>query len=258
MTAHLIFAPMDMRVFNRWAADRGLVKHGTFDQGFALHVLLSATFGKGVLQPFRLISSPRRHAASLYAYADEDQTALQRVAETVATPDCLEALDTGRLRSKRMRMEYSTGQHLGFDLRVRPVRRLHGEVAHVNGRVLAKGSEIDVFVTMFNQEPSDGAARLDQPSAARREAIYVSWLAERFGDAAEIDAARCRMTAFSRSRAVRGDRRGPEGPDAVIQGVLMVSNPERFVERIRSGIGRHKAYGYGMVLLRPTPSGYRA
>ena len=144
MTAHLIFAPMDMRVFNRWAAGRGLVKRGTFDQGFALHVLLSSTFGKGVLQPFRLIASPRRRAASLYAYSDEDQTTLQRMAETVATPDCLEALDMGRLRSKRMRMEYSTGQHLGFDLRVRPVRRLHSEVAHLNGRVLAKGSEIDV------------------------------------------------------------------------------------------------------------------
>ena len=255
MTAHLIFAPMDMRVFNRWAAGRGLVKRGTFDQGFALHVLLSSTFGKGVLQPFRLIASPRRRAASLYAYSDEDRTTLQRMAETVATPDCLEALDMGRLRSKRMRMEYSTGQHLGFDLRVRPVRRLHSEVAHLNGRVLAKGSEIDVFVAAVLQESSEETADVDQPSTARRETIYTDWIAERFGCAATIDPTRCRLMAFNRSRAVRGDRRGPEGPDAILQGVLTVGNPGRFVERIRRGIGRHKAYGYGMVLLRPPSSG---
>lgn len=253
MTAHLIFAPMDMRAFNRWAADRRLVRRGTFDEGYALHVLLSSMFGKGVLQPFRLFSSPRRRAASLYGYAEEDEIALRRTADTVATPDCLAALDPARLRSKAMRTDYAEGQRLGFDLRVRPVRRLHRETAHLNGRVLTKGSEIDVFVTTIRQGASR-ETRQDQRSPARRQAAYSEWIAERFGDVADIDRARCRLAAFRRSRTIRANGRGPEGPDATIQGVLTVTRPDAFAEHVRRGIGRHKAYGYGMVLLRPPPT----
>ena len=53
MKMHLIHVPLDMRKFNRWAGNRGLIRNGSFDAGYAFHVLLSAMFGKGVLQPFR-------------------------------------------------------------------------------------------------------------------------------------------------------------------------------------------------------------
>ena len=60
MTVHLIHAPLNMRKFSRWAGSRGLIRRGSFDAGYAFHVLLSAMFGKGVLQPFRLFASERR------------------------------------------------------------------------------------------------------------------------------------------------------------------------------------------------------
>ena len=56
MTTHLIHALINMRDFNRWAGERGLVQRGAFDEGYALHILLSAMFGKAVLQPFRVVS----------------------------------------------------------------------------------------------------------------------------------------------------------------------------------------------------------
>ena len=40
-------------------------------------------------------------------------------------------------------------------------------------------------------------------------------------------------------------------PDATIHGTLRVSDPDRFAEALRRGVGRHRTYGYGMVLLRP-------
>ena len=250
VTTQLISATVDMRAFNRWAADRGFVRRGAFDEGFALHVLLCSTFGKGVLQPFRLFASARARTGSLYAYADADETALRQMADAFATPDCLAVLDPQRLRSKSMRTQFSEGQQLGFDVRVRPVRRLHSDLSHGGGRVLAKGSEVDVFVVEVARD-SAGDANRDVRSAVRREAAYVGWLGERLGSTALIRVESCRLAAFRRTRAVRGDGLGPEGPDATVHGELTVKNPDQFALRVRRGVGRHKAYGYGMVLLRP-------
>ena len=249
MATHLIHVPMDMRAFNQWTADRGFVRRGTFDEGYALHVLLSSTFGKGVMQPFRLFWSARRRNASLYAYGDEDGATLREIAEDSATPDCLAALSVTRLRSKTMRTEFSTNQRLGFDIRVRPVRRLHSAAVGPNGRTMNKGAEIDAFVAHVmretpNQKPTSG-------SVPRREAVYCDWLAERFGSAVRLDKNECRLASFRRTRAVRGDGPGPEGPDATIHGELTVSTPGQFSHQLRHGLGRHKAFGYGMLLLRP-------
>ncbi len=250
MTAHMLAQPVDMRAFNRWAADRGFVRRGTFDEGFALHVLLGSTFGRSVLQPFRLFHSPRSRRASLFAYADADASSLRRMSDTVATPDCLDVLDTKRLRSKPMRTDYARDQRLGFDVRVRPVRRQHKDSRDERGRTLRGGSEIDVFAAALARESSPDTVRPGQ-STVRRENAYIRWLAERFDGAAEIRESVCRMVAFRRTRAVRGDGLGPEGPDATIHGELTIRKPDEFARRVRSGVGRHRAYGYGMLLLRP-------
>ena len=94
MTTHLIHAPFSMRAFNRWAGDRGLIQRGSFDEGYALHVLLSAMFGKAALQPFRLFASERRPGAALYAYTEMDEETLRHTAAAVATPDCLAVIDS--------------------------------------------------------------------------------------------------------------------------------------------------------------------
>ena len=255
MTACMVQAPLDMRAFNRWAAERGLVRGGTFDEGFALHVLLSSTFGKGVLQPFRLFAPPRRAAASLYADSDRDESVLAGTADAVATPDCLNVLDVRHLRTKPLPPTFPSGQRLGFDIRVRPVRRLHADARHANGNVLRKGAEVDVFVTQSRQDPPGTPGAGGERSAARRQVAYVQWLAERIDGAATLQEAECRLASFRRTRVVRGDGRGPGGPDATLHGQLTVTDPERFARCLRQGVGRHKAYGYGMLLLRPPPAG---
>ena len=259
MTTHLVHAPMDMRAFHRWAGERGLIRRGAFDAGFALHVLLSGLFGGAALQPFRLFASERRTVASLYAYADVDGDTLRQTAQTVGTPECLAALDPKGLRSKALTTAFEPGQRLGFDLRTRPVRRLRGSLWDPqSGRRISPGSEVDVFrVAALGRFP-DGwtiGPGEETPGAAtmrgRRADIYAEWLVERFGSAALIEPGSCRLAAFQRSRAVRGDGTGPEGPDATLQGVLAVGDADAFAALLRRGVGRHKAYGYGMLLLRP-------
>ena len=242
-----------MRAFSRWAGERGLLRRGSFDPDFALHILLSAMFGKRSLQPFRLFWSERRPSASLYAYADADQQTLQETAVAVAPPDCLAPLNPTGLRSKPMPTVFAVGRRLGFDLRVRPVRRLRRDLHDTQtGRVVTQGREIDAFRLALLEQFPDGwrerGAHAKQDGISR-ESIYTAWLAERLSGAATL--VECRLSSFSRSRAVRGDGCGPEGPDATLQGVLTVHTPETFVRRLREGVGRHRAYGYGMLLLRP-------
>ena len=93
--------------------------------------------------------------------------------------------------------------------------------------------------------PAAGATK----NGVTRQSVYTEWLTERFGDAVAVE--QCDLIAFRRSRAIRGTGRGPEGPDATLHGTLAVSNPETFVQILRTGVGRHRAYGYGMLLLRP-------
>ncbi|MDE0446478.1 MAG: type I-E CRISPR-associated protein Cas6/Cse3/CasE [Spirochaetaceae bacterium] len=250
---YLIHAPIDMREFNRWAGERGLLRRGSFDPDFALHILLAAMFGKRALQPFRLFWSERRRAASLYAYADVDRGELLKVAAAVAPPDCLAPLNPIGLRSKPMPTLFDSGRRLGFDLRVRPVRRLRHDLHDTqNGRVIAQGREVDAFRLAILQRFPDGwrahRAHANQ-NGMRREAVYTAWLAERLEGAATLE--ECRLSSFIRSRTVRGDGPGPEGPDATLQGVFSVDRPEVLSRRLRGGVGRHRAYGYGMLLLRP-------
>lgn len=250
---HLIHAPIDMRAFSRWAGERGLLRRGSFDPDFALHILLAAMFGKRALQPFRLFWSERRPSAALYAYADADQEALQEIAAAVAPPDSLAPLNPARLRSKPMPTDFTVGRRLGFDLRVRPVRRLRRELHDTQtGRVVTQGREIDAFRLVILQRFPDGWRERDgyeKRAGLSRESIYAAWLAERLKGAVTLE--ECRLSAFSRSRAVRGYGPGPEGPDATMQGVLTVDGPNLLARRLREGVGRHRAYGYGMLLLRP-------
>ena len=253
MTMHLVHAPLDLRAFNRWAGYRGLVRRGVYDADYALHVLLTAMFGRRALQPFRLFWSERRRYGALYAYADHDQEALREIAAATAPPDCCGALDPGKLCSKPMPVRFPRGRRLGFDLRARPVRRLRNDLYDGQARAtLTRGREVDAHRLALMQRYPDGWKGAEDEAAESgmtRESTYAEWVAERLAGAAHVE--ECRLAAFRRVRALRGDGRGPEGPDATLHGVCAVEDPDAFVRRLREGVGRHRAYGYGMLLLRP-------
>lgn len=141
-----------------------------------------------------------------------------------------------------MPASWRRGQRLGFDIRVRPVVRLAKPVpAHVDLHDRPQperraGAETDAFL----------ARVLRAGGAMTREAVYVDWLADRLAPAARLDGAR--LTRFERSRAARSGV--TEGPDATLQGTLEIADPEAFAALLARGIGRHRAYGYGMLLLR--------
>ncbi len=254
MKLHLVHVPLDMRSFNRWAGQRELIRRGAFDAGYALHILLSAMFGKGVLQPFRLFASERRRRAALYGYSSVDQAELGELATAVAPPDCEAVVDPRSLRSKPMPTDFERGQRLGFDLRLRPVRRLRGDLPDAQRAAsLKRGSEVDAFrlalTRRFPAESGKPAGEAAAKAGVTRQSVYTEWLSERLGVAVDVE--HCELAAFQRTRVIRGDNGGPEGPDAVLHGTMTVANADDFVRLLRKGVGRHRAYGYGMLLLRP-------
>ncbi len=253
MTTRMVYLPIDWTAFARWAGSRQLIRRGAFDEGYALHILLSGVFGQRVLQPFRLIRSARARKGTLYAYCDQDERQLIDVARAVGTPDSLDVLGLDDLATKAMPHRFRVGQRLGFDVRIRPIRRLGRDVRDSqSGGVLRKGSEIDAFRhELLRRSPDGWHPNNESAKGISREAVYARWLDERLADVAEVNARSCRLANFRRSRAVRGDNRGPEGPDATMHGEFVVQDPAEFVDRLRRGVGRHRAYGYGMLILRP-------
>ena len=252
MTAlHLVRAPIETAALARWAAERGWVRHKSrdvFDEGRALHHLLDEALGPGLLRPFRLLVPPRRKRGNLYAYSAQDAQALRAAADAYAPPEHLKVLSADRMESKPMPDNWRAGQRLGFDLRMRPVRRLLRSLESPSGEI-GKGAEIDAFLLeALRRRPTepDGMAQ----EKRTREAVYLDWLAEQLAPAASLDHRASRLARFRRVRAARGSS-ATEGPDAVIHGTLTVTDPDAFAALLSRGVGRHRAYGYGMILLRP-------
>lgn len=250
---YLIRISVAVSALARWAGERGWLpgRNVAFDEGRALHHLVDEAFGPGVLRPFRLLVPPRSGEGNLYSYSRQDHDQLRSALQHYALPDHLAVLRPERLASKVMSQDWSVGQRLGFDVCVRPVRRLNKELVTPAGRFL-NGSEVDAFLSEALRCYPDN--REGMAAAQRsRESVYLDWLAERLAPAAEIDRQATRLVRFQRTRVSRGER-AHEGPDATFHGTLTVTEPDAFIDLLSHGVGRHRAYGYGMLLLRPPNS----
>jgi CRISPR system Cascade subunit CasE len=258
--------PIDLNALARTADDRSWTKrerHGResdagFDQGRALHHVLDETFGPGRLRPFRLMAPHSKTTGSIYAYTRSTETDLRDAAAAAAAPEILRILALDRLASKVMPDTWVAGRRLGFDVRVRAIVRLRTELPNPRGKPYKVGSELDAyFVEALRNHPENRARIIDGKPVASgmvtagrtREAVYRDWLAARFADAATLDHDKTSLARFQRVRVAR-EGCYSEGPDVVFHGELTIADPVAFAGLLAGGVGRHKSYGYGMLLLR--------
>lgn len=244
-TLHLLHTQPDQRLLTTW-----MVRHRTSDPGEALHGLLRAAFGAHAPQPFRYLDERR----GLLAYTALDA---QAMAEQVGLADPLAAQTLGLAacgsyagyRLRPFPTQWAQGQELGFELRLRPTVR--------SGQ-----KEQDAFLHAVNLAGGPQGAPVD------RQAVYAQWLREhlavREGAARQpwqgaIELLDVRLSAFARSRVMRRTQPGAdqirkghsiEGPDAILTGRLRVADPAAFAQLLARGVGRHRAYGFGMLLLQ--------
>lgn len=228
-----------------WAYRRGLAGRDG-DLGYALHAALAAAFGDQAPKPFRLCEPQPGAGAgdgmlpALYGYCTTDEGALNEFA-ALAEPDVRAALGLDTLAVKPMPERWQEGRLLDFEVRIRPVVR--ADLAGDRRR----SRERDAFLAALPPGPEDGDEGLIDRELGRDEA------------AAPL-AGTLRMTAFQRTRVRRrrrADAEGrrpfaaPEGPDALFAGSLQVRSGAAFNALLRRGIGRHRSFGFGMLLLRP-------
>lgn len=208
-----------------------------------MHCLLAETFGEYAPKPFRLFGGTRREVTSgvLYGYVSVDARQLIEAATTFADPLQAQVIPRESIQTKLMPDTWDPGRRLGFEVLVRPVIRRTRNA----GR---PGAEVDVFKRMEEQ------VQEDSPTPSREDA-YVRWLSTQLASHGGASLIECRLHSFRIQPVVRR-RRGPavRGPSAVMRGKLTIGEGEAFSHVLGRGIGRHRSYGYGMLLVRPIRS----
>lgn len=235
------------------------------DAGYIVHCQLGELFGDLAPRPFAIMPGKSRFMRVL-AYARQPLADLRRQAEAIAEPGVYNACDWTAAEEKRMPSEWRAGSRYGYRVRACPIQRMNAD-----GRHYRKGAEVDVFLARC-------WAIGDPGTPVDRHLVYREWLAaqiERVGGARLLET---KVAGFQRDRMVRRSQgrsaetatsRGPEAsrevmvgqgterkssrlerPDAVFEGVLEVTEPEAFGALLERGIGRHRSFGFGMLLLR--------
>lgn len=209
------------------------------DLGYAVHSWLRAALGELAPRTFRLIEQ-RDGALRLLGYGRADAEALRTHVRQFAPPLAVAVCDWAGAASKAFGdIAWRQGQALAFEVRTCPVVR-------------GKQGERDAFLA---QLPAD-----DEPTPNSRAEVYREWLCSKLRGVASLDNETFRLKAFRlvstwRQGCVAGERnragRRIVRPDALLSGRLTVQEPEAFRTLLHNGLGRHRAFGFGMLLLRP-------
>lgn len=240
MTFQLMRLQPDMAALATWSTRHGLLSPDG-DYGYALHSLLTAAFGEQAPKPFRYMGNKQ----GLLAYTTEDLDTLRQHA-SLATPDVARALGLDLLDARPFPSAWKEGKMLAFEVRVRPVIRAKD------------GRERDAFLHEVDAIPADEGG-----AVAQRAVIYGDWLAKQISVDGAAQITETRMDEFRLTRVLRRGSAGDNGkrkshsvtgPDAVFKGQLQVGNSDAFARLLARGVGRHRAFGFGMLLLKPAGS----
>lgn len=225
----------------RYAQAHGFNRRADEDLGYAVHAWLADFFGNAAPKPFRLLyDRGQKRPARVFAYSNFCGSELAERAASFASPLAAQVCDCRNpLPDKPMPSHWRNSRQLGFEVLACPVARQGNQ-------------EKDVFLRRVEQRLPD-----DPPPS--REQAYRAWLEKQLGLAASLDdfsLQGLQLVRVLRRRQPQGDSRertAPflQRPQALMRGVLTVRDGAAFEALLRRGIGRHRAFGYGMLLLRP-------
>jgi len=229
----------DRDAFARWSAQhapthRKSQSAGVQDTGYAWHGLLRRAFGPSALKPF--VDRMPLRSNLLLGYVERAPDALH--VQSDLEPLAVRALGLESLRAIEMPGLWREEQELSFEVRVRPVVRTRKHAK--SGR----SDEMDAAVH----------AKLHAPDISREQA-YNDWLKRELDRNGAAELRHIKTLAFRRTQVMRlhqGAPRKPvsvEGPDLWVNGRLLVKSPQAFTALLRRGLGRHRAFGFGCLLV---------
>ena len=233
MTFSMIHLEINRRALVFWARQSKL---SLADGDYLVHAAMRLSFGNKAPQPFEAFGGDRMSKVLGYA----DCTALELVEEMkmAAEPVFHEIIPSSTVRSKEMPVSWPEGRNFGFRVRFCPISRRSGEDDKIVER--------DAFLAACERTPEE---HID------RESVYAEWLAERFNAFGGAEILDMRMKSFRLNEFRRKNKSRTLSkltrPEVIFDGILKVSDSNAFASMLREGIGRHKAFGFGAILLRP-------
>lgn len=233
---HLVRLTLNEPELRHLGRCRGLTC-GPEDLDYLIHALLAEVW-PGEMKPFAVMDWQRTEQprVCVLGLARRPAGALVEEAQQLAEPDAWRCLALAGLEgpSSKPITQFAEGLRLGFRVRVCPVTRGgHGEG--------------DVFAARCHEA---GEAPVD------REAVYREWLiaqVDKSGGARvrSAEVAGFRLRSLYRRRHVGAERVPVRArlPDVTLRGVLEVTDARAFRALYARGVGRHRAFGFGMLLL---------
>jgi CRISPR system Cascade subunit CasE len=241
-TLHLVKVPLRADKLVAMARRRQ-INVRNMDDGYFAHCLLTELWQENAPAPFVLRGNGRTLDA--WGYSPTNAARLMEHARAFGDPSILEALDGDAIASRAM-PRFDRGRRVGFLTRVCPVTRL---IRPTNGH--RAGAEIDVFLAKCFSLGSD--------VAVSREATYREWFANRLADSTVSGAMPARVTVAGIARAhvvrrTQGNERKArtlQRPDVHLEGDLIIEDGDTFLRFLARGVGRHRAFGFGALMVVP-------
>lgn len=226
---HLVRIPVHAPRLLRFAFDHGITQEDE-TLGYTLHAWFAALFGEDAPKPFRYLE--RRGEVLGYAHLPAAELLAQ--AQAFASPQAWAALDAEGVASKPLPDEWRSGQRLRLEVLTCPVSRKDNE-------------EKDVYLRAL-----DRTGRETPPRAE----VYRQWFMAQWGETLRLEQVEL-LGMSARSQLLRRARNGGnrlrvvERPQALFGADAVVQDGTAFAAQLARGIGRHRAFGFGMVLLAP-------
>lgn len=238
---HLVKVPLRADRLAAVARRRGIPLRD-FDEGYLVHCVLRELWQDKAPAPFVLRG--RGRWVDAWGYSGVDAKALREHARAFADPELIAALGELDDIATRPMPVFATGQRVGFLLRSCPVVRL---AKARNGH--RAGAEVDAFLA----ECFNAGDEVD----VEREGVYRRWLIERLSDVNKtgVTVERISVAGLARTRLIRrtqGELRKAkpiERPDVRFEGDLRIEDGKAFRQLLARGIGRHRAFGFGALIV---------
>lgn len=251
MTLNMICFDLNLRALSIWGHQCRLGE----DPGYLVHAALRKIWGRLGPQPFLIQQEQSRVLG--YTQADEDQLR-QRLKnfhpDTPKDSFLHEVFTLPEICFRPMPLEWENGSRYQFSVYCRPTARL----GNVESDIWLLKNYCAWREAYCNRTFTSSLQNFRKLHKGEIEETYHQWLQRRFAPAAELQ-----NVIITGSRSSRLTTRGQEDhngapvrskrrsyPETTFTGRLRITNPQAFDRLVRHGVGRHCAFGFGMLLLR--------
>lgn len=238
---HMIRVELDLLTSLQRGRKLGLSLRST-DVGYLVHCQLTGLFGEHTPKPFSIRDQSGRRI-SLLGYSTRSADELRDLAQSVADPMSYGSVHWETLASKQLPLEWKEGSSFNFEVRTSPIQRL----GRAN-RLGKPGAEVDAFLAHCWREGID--------AGANRSEVYATWLRREIDRIGGASLLKVDLSSFQLERLLRrtqGKERKAHPilrPVVTFRGRLEVQDSDKFRTLLERGVGRHRAFGLGMLLLR--------